>query len=156
MYVHRAIVAAIRTAIRAAPNVSHAAQVSAVNRQVLTAVRAQSGRASKAHEGLAKAHIDITALDVSIVDMERCAEETEASVDAICKDIRAMDHAKRHLTTSISTLENFGTLTQAVSHLEATGLERCAAPSLLAPECTQWGCIWHAHAGREPPRGNGP
>jgi len=52
------------------------------------------------------------------------ANITQAKVDVICKDIRAMDHAKRHLTQSISVLENFGTLTDALTDLKDTSNDR--------------------------------
>ena len=51
----------------------------------------------------------------------------QEKVDAICSDIRAMDLAKRHLTQSISVLENFGSLTDALAALKETGADRCAA-----------------------------
>jgi hypothetical protein len=53
------------------------------------------------------------------------ANRTQAKVDVICKDIRAMDHAKRNLTQSISILENFGTLTDALNDLKETSNDRC-------------------------------
>ena len=93
--------------------------------QVLTAVRQQSMRASRAQLELQKAQADITAVSNEIGVIEKKAEDTEGNVEVICKDIRSMDYAKRHLTTSISALENFGTLTDAVAHLEATALQRC-------------------------------
>jgi Vps53-like, N-terminal len=55
------------------------------------------------------------------------ANMTQERVDAICKDIRAMDCAKRHLTQSISVLENFGTLTDALTELKESSSDRCAS-----------------------------
>lgn len=96
-------------------------QISLVDQHVLRAVRAQSQQASRAHQELAAAQGDIVSLNLTIRDIEQQANMTQEKVDVICKDIRAMDHAKRHLTQSISTLENFGTLSDAVRELKDTG-----------------------------------
>lgn len=67
------------------------------------------------------------------------ANMTQAKVDVICKDIRAMDHAKRHLTQSISVLENFGTLTDALTDLKESSNDRCAPASRWPiPPVSKW------------------
>lgn len=51
-------------------------------------------------------------------DIQRKAEDTELLVTEICRDIRKLDYAKRHLTHTITSLRRLAMLTAAVDDLE--------------------------------------
>lgn len=102
------------------------AQIAAVDAEVLDLLRTQAAHASCAHTELAAAAADIVTLHGSMQSILEHASATQQKVDVICKDIRAMDLAKRHLTQSISLLENFGSLTDALAELKESGSDRCA------------------------------
>lgn len=99
-------------------------QIQVNDEEILSVLRSQSQRASRSHEELTKAKADIAGLHHAMKSILEEANITQAKVDVICKDIRAMDHAKRHLTQSISVLENFGTLTDALTDLKDTSNDR--------------------------------
>lgn len=53
-----------------------------------------------------------------IRDIQRKASDTELLVQEICRDIRKLDYAKRHLTHTITSLRRLAMLTAAVNDLE--------------------------------------
>ncbi|GFH10136.1 Vps53, partial [Haematococcus lacustris] len=54
-----------------------------------------------------------------VKEIQHKAEESETVVQDICKDIRKLDFAKRHLTNAITALRRLAMLTAAVTDLEA-------------------------------------
>lgn len=94
--------------------------------EILSVLRTQGQRASISHRELVTAKGSIGELHDTMGQILEEANQTQTKVDVICKDIRAMDHAKRNLTQSISVLENFGTLTDALNDLKETSNDRCA------------------------------
>ncbi|KAK7803799.1 VPS53, partial [Cervus elaphus hippelaphus] len=54
-----------------------------------------------------------------IKDIKDKAEKSEQMVKEITRDIKQLDHAKRHLTTSITTLNHLHMLAGGVDSLEA-------------------------------------
>lgn len=107
-------------------------QIEQNDEEILSVLRAQSQRASRSHQELTDAKCDVSQLHNTMKSILEEANMTQAKVDVICKDIRAMDHAKRHLTQSISVLENFGTLTDALTDLKESSNDRCVESQLHA------------------------
>ncbi|KXZ52139.1 vps53 [Gonium pectorale] len=70
-------------------------------------------------QDLSVAHGQIMELFTKIRDIQRKSEESEAMVQEICRDIKKLDYAKRHLTNSITALRRLAMLTAAVTDLEA-------------------------------------
>ncbi len=54
-------------------------------------------------------------LFTKIRDIQRKSEESEAMVQEICRDIKKLDYAKKHLTNSITALRRLAMLTAAVT-----------------------------------------
>jgi hypothetical protein len=50
-----------------------------------------------------------------VKEIQRKAEESETMVQEICKDIRKLDYAKKHLTNAITALRRMAMLTAAVA-----------------------------------------
>jgi len=86
--------------------------------EILLAVRQQATCGSKAKEDLSAAQRAITELSSKIVDIRKRAESSEVMVEEICKDIKVLDHGKRNLTTSISTLKRLQMIMAAVDSLK--------------------------------------
>jgi hypothetical protein len=57
-----------------------------------------------------------------IHEIQSKAADTEALVQEICRDIRKLDYAKRHLTHTITSLRRLAMLTAAVDDLEQVGV----------------------------------
>jgi hypothetical protein len=108
-----------------------AVQIELNDEDILSVLRTQGQRASTAHQELTTTKKDIGHFHDTMGQILEEANKTQSKVDVICKDIRAMDYAKKHLTQSISVLENFGTLTVALTDLKESSNDRCALT-----ECT--------------------
>ena len=61
------------------------------------------------------AHGQIQELFTKVRDIQRKSEESEAMVQEICRDIKKLDYAKKHLTNSITALRRLAMLTAAVT-----------------------------------------
>nr|ADI46829.1 VPS53Bf [Volvox carteri f. nagariensis] len=61
----------------------------------------------------------IEELFTKIRDIQRKSEESEVTVQEVCRDIKKLDYAKKHLTNSITALRRLAMLTAAVTDLEA-------------------------------------
>uniref|UniRef100_A0A8C7RCJ7 Vacuolar protein sorting-associated protein 53 homolog n=1 Tax=Oncorhynchus mykiss TaxID=8022 RepID=A0A8C7RCJ7_ONCMY len=70
-------------------------------------------------QALAEAQVAIGQLFGKIKDIKDKAEKSEQMVKEITRDIKQLDHAKRHLTTSITTLNHLHMLAGGVDSLEA-------------------------------------
>ncbi|MEW5319492.1 MAG: hypothetical protein WDW38_010640 [Sanguina aurantia] len=90
-------------------------QIHAVDKEIFQAVRAQGGAHTKARQDLGSAHAAINELFVKFRDIQRKAEESEALVQDICRDIKKLDTAKKHLTSAITALRRLAMLTAAVT-----------------------------------------
>ncbi len=69
-------------------------------------------------QDLSVASGQIQELFAKVADIQRKAEDTELLVTEICRDIRKLDYAKRHLTHTITSLRRLAMLTAAVNDLE--------------------------------------
>ncbi|XP_061637923.1 vacuolar protein sorting-associated protein 53 homolog isoform X5 [Phyllopteryx taeniolatus] len=75
-------------------------------------------------QALEEAQVAIQQLFGKIKDIKDKAEKSEQMVKEITRDIKQLDHAKRHLTTSITTLNHLHMLAGGVDSLEAMTRKR--------------------------------
>nr|ADI46897.1 VPS53Af [Volvox carteri f. nagariensis] len=94
-------------------------QIQQVDQEIFNAVRSQGGAHARARQDLTVAHGQIEELFTKIRDIQRKSEESEVTVQEICRDIKKLDYAKKHLTNSITALRRLAMLTAAVTDLEA-------------------------------------
>jgi hypothetical protein len=98
-------------------------------------VRDQSTAGRLAARDIADAKDSIGDLHGKILEIKRKAEASEQMVQEICRDIRQLDVAKRHLTNTIMTIARLKTLASAVEQLRGHAARRSyeeAAPLLEA------------------------
>uniref|UniRef100_A0A8C1IV26 Vacuolar protein sorting-associated protein 53 homolog n=1 Tax=Cyprinus carpio TaxID=7962 RepID=A0A8C1IV26_CYPCA len=91
---------------------------------VLTVVRGQTNVGQDGRQALEEAQKAIQQLFGKIKDIKDKAEKSEQMVKEITRDIKQLDHAKRHLTTSITTLNHLHMLAGGVDSLEAMTRKR--------------------------------
>lgn len=89
-----------------------------LDNSILETVREQSTSGAVAAKDIADAKDSIGDLQAKIIEIKKKAEASEQMVQDICKDIRQLDIAKRHLTNTILTLARLKTLTSAVQQLQ--------------------------------------
>uniref|UniRef100_A0A8C9TA50 VPS53 subunit of GARP complex n=1 Tax=Scleropages formosus TaxID=113540 RepID=A0A8C9TA50_SCLFO len=82
-------------------------------------VRGQTNVGQDGRQALEEAQKAIQQLFGKIKDIKDKAEKSEQMVKEITRDIKQLDHAKRHLTTSITTLNHLHMLAGGVDSLEA-------------------------------------
>jgi len=93
-------------------------QIDDLDEEILLAVRQQATCGSKAKEDLSHAQNAIKELSTKIGDIKKRADQSEVMVEEICKDIKVLDHGKRNLNTSISTLKRLQMIMLAVDSLK--------------------------------------
>ncbi|NXN99220.1 VPS53 protein, partial [Rhinopomastus cyanomelas] len=86
---------------------------------IRTVVRGQTNVGQDGRQALEEAQKAIQQLFGKIKDIKDKAEKSEQMVKEITRDIKQLDHAKRHLTTSITTLNHLYMLAGGVDSLEA-------------------------------------
>ncbi|XP_006863280.1 PREDICTED: vacuolar protein sorting-associated protein 53 homolog isoform X1 [Chrysochloris asiatica] len=86
---------------------------------IRTVVRGQTNVGQDGRQALEEAQKAIQQLFGKIKDIKDKAEKSEQMVKEITRDIKQLDHAKRHLTTSITTLNHLHMLAGGVESLEA-------------------------------------
>ncbi|KAK5904619.1 hypothetical protein CesoFtcFv8_006161 [Champsocephalus esox] len=91
---------------------------------IRTVVRGQTNVGQDGRQALEEAQIAIQQLFGKIKDIKDKAEKSEQMVKEITRDIKQLDHAKRHLTTSITTLNHLHMLAGGVDTLEAMARKR--------------------------------
>ncbi|WMV25622.1 hypothetical protein MTR67_019007 [Solanum verrucosum] len=79
-------------------------EIRRVDAEILTAVRQQSNSGTKAREDLAAATSAVQELMNKIREIKTKAEQSETMVQEICRDIKKLDFAKKHITTTITAL----------------------------------------------------
>lgn len=102
---------------------------------IFETVREQSTAGQVAAKDIADAKDSIGDLHAKIVEIKKKAEASEQMVQEICRDIKQLDVAKRHLTNTIMTIARLKTLTSAVQQLQTHAARRAydeAAPLLEA------------------------
>uniref|UniRef100_A0A8B9HJN5 VPS53 subunit of GARP complex n=1 Tax=Astyanax mexicanus TaxID=7994 RepID=A0A8B9HJN5_ASTMX len=91
---------------------------------IRTVVRGQTNVGQDGRQALEEAQKAIQQLFGKIKDIKDKAEKSEQMVKEITRDIKQLDHAKRHLTTSITTLNHLHMLAGGVDTLEAMTRKR--------------------------------
>uniref|UniRef100_A0A8C4R3U2 Vacuolar protein sorting-associated protein 53 homolog n=1 Tax=Eptatretus burgeri TaxID=7764 RepID=A0A8C4R3U2_EPTBU len=87
--------------------------------EIRMVVRGQSNVGQDGRQALEEAQQSIQELFTKIRDIKEKAEKSEQMVKEITRDIKQLDHAKRHLTTSITTLNHLHMLVGGVDSLES-------------------------------------
>jgi hypothetical protein len=82
-------------------------------------IRGQTNVGEEGKHSLEEAQNAILQLFTKIKDIKDKAEKSEAMVKEITRDIKQLDHAKRNLTTSITTLNHLHMLVGGVDSLES-------------------------------------
>lgn len=93
-------------------------QIRHVDTNILKAVRQQSTSGNQARTDLQLAQETVQELGGKIKEIQRRAATSESLVQDICKDIRKLDAAKRHLTATITALRRLAMLINAVDQLQ--------------------------------------
>ena len=94
------------------------AQIEDLDGAMSEAVQSQSEGGQQAAKDVNEAKAAIVALFGKIRDIKAKAEQSEVMVQEICRDIRQLDHAKRHLVTTITALKRLHMLVTAVDQLK--------------------------------------
>ncbi|KAL9259593.1 Vacuolar protein sorting-associated protein 53 A-like protein, partial [Drosera capensis] len=95
-----------------------------VDASILAAVRQQSNSGTKAKEDLAAATQAVEELMYKIREIKTKAEQSETMVQEICRDIKKLDFAKKHITMTITALHRLTMLVSAVEQLQVMASKR--------------------------------
>ena len=90
-------------------------------------MRAQTSAGSSARKDLENGKQSVAELFVKVREIKGKAEQSEQMVHEICRDIKSLDYAKRHLTTTITALKRLQMLVTAVEQLVVMSRERMYA-----------------------------
>ncbi|EXC35019.1 hypothetical protein L484_017720 [Morus notabilis] len=99
-------------------------EIRRVDAEILAAVRQQSNSGTKAKEDLAAATRAVEELMYKIREIKTKAEQSETMVQEICRDIKKLDFAKKHITTTITALHRLTMLVSAVEQLQVMASKR--------------------------------
>ncbi|XP_073171676.1 vacuolar protein sorting-associated protein 53 homolog isoform X2 [Lepidochelys kempii] len=99
---------------------------------IRTVVRGQTNVGQDGRQALEEAQKAIQQLFGKIKDIKDKAEKSEQMVKEITRDIKQLDHAKRHLTTSITTLNHLHMLAGGVDSLEVKAAQNELGQQILA------------------------
>mmetsp|Transcript_69 Transcript_69/g.358 ORF Transcript_69/g.358 Transcript_69/m.358 type:complete len:834 (-) Transcript_69:43-2544(-) len=99
-------------------------RIAELDNELSNAVAEQSSVGLTASKDLEEAQLAIQELVGKIRDIQDKAEQSELMVQEICRDIRQLDHAKRHLQTTITALKRLHMLVTAVDQLQQKTEER--------------------------------
>ncbi|XP_047182375.1 vacuolar protein sorting-associated protein 53 A [Vigna umbellata] len=99
-------------------------EIRTVDAGILTAVRQQSNSGTKAKEDLAAATRAVEELMYKIREIKTKAVQSETMVQEICRDIKKLDFAKKHITTTITALHRLTMLVSAVEQLQVMASKR--------------------------------
>ncbi|WZY93411.1 hypothetical protein YC2023_065740 [Brassica napus] len=99
-------------------------EIRRVDASILSAVRQQSNSGTKAKEDLADATRAVEELSYKIQEIKSKAEQSEAMVQEICRDIKKLDFAKKNITTTITALHRLTMLVSAVEQLQVMASKR--------------------------------
>ncbi|KAI3859229.1 hypothetical protein MKX03_034633 [Papaver bracteatum] len=128
-------------------------EISRVDAGILTAVRQQSNSGTKAKEDLAAATSAVQELMHKIREIKTKAEQSETMVQEICRDIKKLDFAKKHITTTITALHRLTMLVSAVEQLQVMASKRQYKEAAAQLEAVNQLCS-HFEAYRDVPKIN--
>lgn len=86
--------------------------------RMLDSVKTQAVAGAQAARDVDDAKSSIAELFRTVQDIKKKAEASETMVEEICADIRQLDTAKRHLTTTIATIQHLNMLVTGVDRLQ--------------------------------------
>lgn len=122
-----------------------------VDASILAAVRQQSNSGTKAKEDLAAATHAVQELMYKIHEIKTKAGQSETMVQEICRDIKKLDFAKRHITTTITALHRLTMLVSAVEQLQVMASKRQYKEAAAQLEAVNQLCS-HFEAYRDVPK----
>ncbi|KAJ4980344.1 hypothetical protein NE237_031181 [Protea cynaroides] len=122
-----------------------------VDAGILAAVRQQSNSGTKAKEDLAAATHAVEELMYKIREIKTKAEQSETMVQEICRDIKKLDFAKKHITTTITALHRLTMLVSAVEQLQVMASKRQYKEAAAQLEAVNQLCS-HFEAYRDVPK----
>ncbi|KAK9058949.1 hypothetical protein SSX86_021566 [Deinandra increscens subsp. villosa] len=99
-------------------------EIRVVDAEILAAVRQQSTSGTKAKEDLAAATHAVEELMYKVREIKTKAEQSETMVQEICRDIKKLDCAKKHITTTITALHRLTMLVSAIEQLQVMASKR--------------------------------
>jgi len=102
-------------------------QMRMLDEDVLQTVRQQTSAGSSARRDLESGKQSVQELFVKVRDIKSKADASEQMVHEICRDIKSLDYAKRHLTQTITALKRLQMLVTAVEQLDVMARERMYA-----------------------------
>jgi len=126
-------------------------EIRRVDASILAAVRQQSNSGTKAKEELAAATNAVQELVHKIHEIKTKAEQSETMVQEICRDIKKLDCAKRHITTTITALHRLTMLVSAVEQLQVMASKRQYKEAAAQLEAVNQLCS-HFEAYRDVPK----
>ncbi|KNA19031.1 hypothetical protein SOVF_065100 [Spinacia oleracea] len=126
-------------------------EIRRVDASILGAVRQQSNSGTKAKEDLAAATGAVEELMYKIREIKNKAEQSETMVQEICRDIKKLDFAKKHITTTITALHRLTMLVSAVEQLQVMASKRQYKEAAAQLEAVNQLCS-HFEAYRDVPK----
>ncbi|KAK9088536.1 hypothetical protein Scep_027618 [Stephania cephalantha] len=126
-------------------------EIRRVDAGILVAVRQQSNSGTKAKEDLALATLAVQELMYKIREIKTKAEQSETMVQEICRDIKKLDFAKKHITTTITALHRLTMLVSAVEQLQVMASKRQYKEAAAQLEAVNQLCS-HFEAYRDVPK----
>lgn len=126
-------------------------EIQRVDAGILAAVRQQSNSGTKAKEDLAAATRAVQELMYKIREIKTKAEQSETMVQEICRDIKKLDFAKKHITTTITALHRLTMLVSAVEQLQVMASKRRYKEAAAQLEAVNQLCA-HFEAYRDVPK----
>ncbi|GAB4830381.1 HIT domain protein [Ancistrocladus abbreviatus] len=126
-------------------------EIRRVDASILAAVRQQSNSGTKAKEDLAAATHAVEELMHKIREIKTKAEQSETMVQEICRDIKKLDFAKKHITTTITALHRLTMLVSAVEQLQVMASKRQYKEAAAQLEAVNQLCS-HFEAYRDVPK----
>ena len=98
--------------------------MASLDEEILQTVRQQTSAGSAARKDLEAGKQSIQELFIKVRDIKSKADASEQMVQDICRDIKSLDYAKRHLTQTITALKRLQMLVTAVEQLDVMARER--------------------------------
>lgn len=109
-------------------------QIRRVDADILQAVRQQSSSGTRARGDLKEARATVEELFGRMREIQRKAEQSELMVQEICRDIKKLDYAKKHLTATITAIRRLAMLLNAIG----AATERGQGASVLLRLVLAW------------------
>ena len=113
-------------------------KVQRVDSEILAAVRQQSSSGGRARAELASAKATIEELFGKVHEIQRKAQQSELMVQEICRDIKKLDFAKKHLTATITALRRLSMLVNAVGACVRVWMSLCGRVGVWAGPMGVW------------------